>query len=203
MHRPSPADLPVTIHPDHPFRPAADDRDPARRFRARLAAPVTLWAASADAPDGRSSRAGFTVGSTTIADGSPACLLGMVDAEADLWTTVQASGRFTVNLLRWSDRNLADVFAGLAPAPGGSFAPEAWEDSAYGPTLRERTWAGCRLVDSRPVGYGLLVTGAIEDVVVFDDPLPAGTARPDQTRWNSDALARLRGRYTAVPTPGR
>jgi 3-hydroxy-9,10-secoandrosta-1,3,5(10)-triene-9,17-dione monooxygenase reductase component len=193
----------VTIHPDHPFESAAGDRDPVRRFRARLVAPVTLWAASAEASDGRSARAGFTVGSTTIADGAPACVLGMIDPEADLWTTVQESGRFTVNLLHWSDRNLADVFAGLAPAPGGSFAPGSWADSAYGPTLRGRTWAGCRLVDSRPVGYALLVTGAIEDVLVLDEPAPPRSGGADDARADADALARLRGRYTAVRTPGR
>lgn len=142
------------------------------------------------------SRAGFTVGSTTVADGAPACVLGMIDPEAELWTIMQESGRFTVNLLRWSDRNLADVFAGLAPAPGGNFTTGTWLDTPHGPALDERTWAGCRLAESRPVGYALLVTGAIDEVVV--DP-SEGAGQPD----DEPALARLRGRYTPVPAPRR
>lgn len=191
----------MTIHPEHPFLPAAGDRDPARRLRARLVAPVTIWAAST--AEGR--RAGFTVGSTTIADGAPSCVLGMIDSESDLWTAVQASGRFTVNLLQWSDRTLADVFAGLAPSPGGSFETGAWHDTAYGPALGARTWAGCRLVDSRPVGYSLLVTGALEEVVVDPAEDAGGVPRGAGSSGGApaDSLARLRGRYTPVPTPHR
>jgi 3-hydroxy-9,10-secoandrosta-1,3,5(10)-triene-9,17-dione monooxygenase reductase component len=190
----------VTIHPEHPFLPPPGEGDPARRLRSRLVAPVTIWAAEVRAPDGRVSRAGFTVGTTTVADGAPSCVLGLIDPESDLWEAVQQSGRFTVSLLQWSDRYLADVFAGLAPAPGGSFGTDDWGETAYGPVLSGRTWAGCRLVDSRAVGYGLLATGAVEEVVV--DP---STARADPTGpdVHPDALARLRGRYTPVPAPRR
>lgn len=182
----------MTIHPEHPFLGPSEDRDPARRLRARLVSPVTIWAASAAATDGRPVRAGFTVGSTTVVDGDPACLLGVVDPEADLWTVVEGVGRFAVTLLHWTDRHLADVFAGLAPAPGGGFAVGPWLDTSYGPVLGGRTWAGCRLVDSRTLGYGRLITGAVEEVAL--DP---------STDQSADVLARLRGRYTAVPPPRR
>jgi hypothetical protein len=151
---------------------------------------VTIWAASTTAADGRVTRAGFTVGSTTVADGAPSSVLG-------LWTEVADSGRFTVNVLQWADRNLADVFAGLAPAPGGMFATDDWQDTPHGPVLGRRTWAGCRLVDSRVVGYALLVTGAIEEVVVAPGESDAGLG------GEPEALARLLGRYTAVPAPRR
>ncbi len=121
----------------------------------------------------------------------------MIDPEAEVWTVIQASGRFTVNLLQWSDRNLADVFAGLAPAPGGNFTTRTWLDTPHGPTLEQRTWAGCRLVESRPVGYGLLVMGSIEEVLV--DSSEASVGEPAE----SPALGRLRGRYTPVPAPRR
>jgi flavin reductase (DIM6/NTAB) family NADH-FMN oxidoreductase RutF len=191
----------VTIHPEHPFLPAAGDRDPVRRLRARLVAPVTIWAASADDPDGWIVRAGFTVGTTTIVDGHPGGVLGLIDPESDLWTVIERSGRFTVNLLRWSDRNLADVFAGVAPAPGGNFGAGTWLPTAYGPGLDGRTRAGCRLEESREVGYGLLVTGAIEEVDI--DPLEGGSEVSDEGGVAPDALARLRGRYIPVQAPRR
>jgi 3-hydroxy-9,10-secoandrosta-1,3,5(10)-triene-9,17-dione monooxygenase reductase component len=121
----------------------------------------------------------------------------MIDPEAEVWTLMQASGRFTVNVLQWSDRNLADVFAGLAPAPGGNFTTATWLDTAHGPALDQRTWAGCRLVESRAVGYSLLVTAEIEDVSI--DPSEPTPGQPEE----SPALARLRGRYTPVPPPRR
>jgi flavin reductase (DIM6/NTAB) family NADH-FMN oxidoreductase RutF len=191
----------VTIHPEHPFLAAPEDRDPTRRLRARLVAPVTIWAASAVQSGGPDRPAGLTVGSTTIVDGEPAYVLGVIDPEAELWSAVQTAGRFTVNVLAWADRNLADVFAGLAPAPGGGFPGAGWHTTAYGPALDGRTWAGCTLVDQRPVGYGLLVTGAIDQVVVDpDEPGPPGPAdRADP----AGALARLRGRYISVPAPRR
>ena len=191
----------MTIHPDHPFLPPAGEGDPARRLRSRLVAPVTIWAASAHAPSGRISRAGFTVGSTVIADGAPSCVLGMIDPEADVWSAMSESGRFTVNLLQWSDRYLADVFAGLAPAPGGNFGSADWQDTAYGPALTGRTWASCQLVDGRALGYGLLVTGSIDAVVV--DPTPENAEDGHGTSDHADALARLRGRYIPVPAPRR
>jgi 3-hydroxy-9,10-secoandrosta-1,3,5(10)-triene-9,17-dione monooxygenase reductase component len=191
----------VTIHPEHPFLAAPDDRDPTRRLRARLVAPVTIWAASAMEPGGRNRLAGLTVGSTMIVDGEPSCVLGVIDPEAELWGAVQTSGRFTVNVLQWRDRNLADVFAGLAPAPGGEFLDAAWRTTAYGPALDGRTWAGCTLSDHRMVGYGVLVIGAIDEVAV--DPHESGTDAPDDRRTSADVLVRLRGRYLSVPAPRR
>jgi len=205
---------PVTIHPEHPFLSPAEDRDPLRRLRARLVTPVTIWTASTEAPDGRLVRTGFTVGSTTVADGDPAYVLGMIDPEADLWATVEVSGRFAVSVLHWADRHLADVFAGIAPAPGGGFGIGTWLGTPCGPVLDGRTWVGCRLVESRPVGFGRLVTGAVEEIVV--DPrssvgdrrsggdVPAEPSGVDPTGDEpADVLARLRGRYTAVPAPRR
>ena len=81
----------MTIHPDHPFLPSAGERDPARRLRARLVAPVTIWAATTTRGE-RANRAGFTVGSTTVADGAPSCVLGLIDPESDLWTAILAPG---------------------------------------------------------------------------------------------------------------
>jgi flavin reductase (DIM6/NTAB) family NADH-FMN oxidoreductase RutF len=155
----------MTIHSSDPFATPEHERSPTRRFRGRLASPVTLWTAGpADA------RAGLTVSSTVVVDGEPARVLGVLDPEADLWAAVQAGGRFVVAPLRAEDRQMAERFAGLMPAPGGPFAAGRWEDTSFGPVLAGlATWAGCRLDSARPMGWGLLVVGTIEDVHVEDE----------------------------------
>jgi 3-hydroxy-9,10-secoandrosta-1,3,5(10)-triene-9,17-dione monooxygenase reductase component len=142
-----------------------------------MPAAVTLWTA-AD-PDG--GRAGLTVSSTLVADGDPARLAGLLDPESDLFEAAQATGRFAVAPLRVPDRQLADRFAGLMPAPGGLFAGAQWRDTDYGPVLADlETWVGCRLESTRPFGWGLLVEATIEHVEVGPD---------------ADPLVHFRGRY--------
>src|SRR5690606_17297985 len=82
----------VTIHSEHPFVPPDDERDPLRRLRGRLPAPVTVWAAG----EGRSRR-GLTVSSLIVAAGDPARVLGLVDEESDLWDPPPST--LTVNVL--------------------------------------------------------------------------------------------------------
>ena len=98
-----------------PFATPAEARSPARRFRGRLPAAVTLW--TANDVDGRP--AGLTMSSTIVVEGQPARVLGVLDDESSLWETVRAAGRFVVTPLRKTDGQLADMFAGLMPAPGG------------------------------------------------------------------------------------
>jgi flavin reductase (DIM6/NTAB) family NADH-FMN oxidoreductase RutF len=149
----------VTIHATDPFATPEEGRSPVRRFRGRLAAPVTLWTAPGPA--------GLTVSSTVVADGDPARVLGLVDDESDLWAAIEAAGRFAVSVLEPRHRQLADRFAGLMPAPGGLFAQEEWTGTEYGPVLAgEPTWAACRLDSARPYGWGLLVEATVERVKV-------------------------------------
>jgi 3-hydroxy-9,10-secoandrosta-1,3,5(10)-triene-9,17-dione monooxygenase reductase component len=159
----------VTIDPSDPFATPEHLRSPVRRLRGRLPAAVTLW--TARDPDGRP--AGLTVSSTLVADGDPGRLLGLLDDESELWTAAQASGRFAVQLLEPADRQLADRFAGLMPAPGGLFGGEDWLDTEYGPVLAGReNWAGCRLDGVRPLGWGLLIEATIEQIELADgEPL--------------------------------
>src|SRR5690242_17428201 len=102
------------IHSSDPFATPEEDRSPVRRLRGRLAAPVTLW--TAPGPQG------LTVSSMLVADGDPGRVLGLIDEESELWAAIEESGRFAVAPLGPSDRQLADRFAGLMPAPGGLFA---------------------------------------------------------------------------------
>lgn len=155
----------MTIHSEHPF---ADPADPVRRFRGRIGGAVSLWTAgSAD------SRAGLTVSSLMVANGAPAAVLGLLDPDSDLHATLVDSGRAVVHLLRWPDRELAEAFGGLIPAPGGPFRLGRWEQGPAGPVLLGRSHAVVRHVESREVGWSVLVVAEVEQVVleVDEDPL--------------------------------
>ena len=164
----------MTIHSDHPFVPPEGERDPLRRLRGRIAAPVTVWASGRGA-----GRTGLTVSSVVVADGEPPRVLGLVDGDSDLWSP--PPGVLVVNLLSARHRFLADAFAGTAPAPGGPFRLAEWDDTAWGPALRGAAgWVGLRLEPgARTAGWWVLVEGVVEHVEVGDD----------------DPLVHLRGRY--------
>jgi 3-hydroxy-9,10-secoandrosta-1,3,5(10)-triene-9,17-dione monooxygenase reductase component len=155
----------VTIHSSDPFATPEHLRSPVRKLRGRLPAAVTLWTAN--------QQAGLTVSSTLVADGEPGRLLGLIDDESDLWTAVQAAGRFAVTLLGPADQQLADRFAGLLPAPGGLFVGYEFRASDWGPIpAGHDTWAGCRLDGAREFGWAMLVEATIEHVEVGpDEPL--------------------------------
>jgi flavin reductase (DIM6/NTAB) family NADH-FMN oxidoreductase RutF len=152
----------VTIHAGDPFATPEDERSPVRRLRGRLPAAVTLWTAPGPA--------GLTVSSTLVVDGEPGRLLGVLDEESQLWTAAEAAGVFAVTLLSADDRQLADRFAGLLPAPGGLFRGDEWSPTEFGPVLAGRdTWVGCRLESVRPLGWGLLVEATIAHAEVGSD----------------------------------
>lgn len=168
---------------EHPFLPAEDERSPIRRLRGRLASPVTLWTADNDRRP-----AGLPVASTQVIEGEPAYVMGAIDEETDLWDAVRTSGRFAVAVLRWEHREVADVFGGLMPLPGGPFRSERWADdwvrTDWGPVLSSvTTWAGCRFLGYRELGWSILVEAEIEHVVVGDEV---------------DPLLYRRGRYLTV-----
>jgi flavin reductase (DIM6/NTAB) family NADH-FMN oxidoreductase RutF len=165
----------VTIHSDRPFVPPEGERDPVRRVRGRMPAPVTVWTTGSGA-----SRAGLTVSSVLVADGEPPRVLALVDEDSDFWDS--APERVVVSLLGAEHRFLAEAFAGTAPAPGGPFRLAAWNESEWGPVLQGAAgWLGVRLVDEEPrhVGWGLLLEGVVEHAEVGD----------------ADPLMHLRGRY--------
>jgi flavin reductase (DIM6/NTAB) family NADH-FMN oxidoreductase RutF len=164
------------IHSTDPFAVPETEKSPVRRLRGRFAAPVTLWTAPGPA--------GLTVSSAMIADGDPGRVLGLIDEESDFWEAVSAAGRFAVTPLAPDDRQLADRFAGLFPAPGGLFASGEWEQTVYGPVpTRATTWAGCVLDSSRPCGWAVLLDGVIETVRAGSAGLP---------------LVHYRGRYAEL-----
>ena len=186
----------MSIHATDPFATPDDQRSPLRRLRGRLPAPVTLWTAGAPTssdratpgesatPGGRIRAAGLTVSSLLVADGDPGRIAGLVDDESDLWTALEATGRFAVVPLAEGDNQLAERFAGLMPAPGGLFATGDWEHTEFGPVPRGYPWAGCRLDGAARCGWSLLVEATVERVEPAE---PA--AKP---------LLHHRGRYTSI-----
>lgn len=162
----------MTIHSDHPFLQPEGERDPVRRFRGRLGGVVSLWTAGSGAD-----RAGLTVSSFMVAGGEPARVLGLVDPDSDLADALAAGAvdgpRAVVQLLQWEHRDLADAFAGVAPAPGGPFRMAEWEETGHGPRLASATtWAEVTVESVAEVGWSQLVTAVVDDVVVGDDAQP-------------------------------
>jgi flavin reductase (DIM6/NTAB) family NADH-FMN oxidoreductase RutF len=166
----------LTIHTEHPFRDASPD--PVRRLRGRVGGAVSLWT-SGDPP------AGLTVSSLMVANGEPARVVGLLDPDSDLAEALRSSGRAVVQLLGWRHRHLAEVFAEVAPAPGGKFAQAEFVGTPWGVRLADAdTWTGVTLEESRELGWSLLVTCRIDHV-----ELGAG----------EDPLMHRRGRYVAPP----
>jgi 3-hydroxy-9,10-secoandrosta-1,3,5(10)-triene-9,17-dione monooxygenase reductase component len=171
--------LAVVIHDDNPFAVPADERDPVRRFRGRLAAPVTVVTAGVD-----DRRTGLTVSSLMIADGEPGRLLFLCGRNADLGDVIAASGGFVAHVLGSGDEWLSDRFAGIRPSPGGLFADLEVTDGMRGPVITTvATRAECSLSSVVDAGWYQLVDGAIESVL-FGEP--------------TEPLLRFRGRYRGL-----
>ncbi|KQW53367.1 flavin reductase [Nocardioides sp. Root1257] len=156
----------MTIHDTHPF--TDPDPDPVRRLRARLGGVVSLVTAG-DAEG----RAGLTVSSLMVANGDPAHVLMLVDPDSDLADVVARTGRAVVQLLSWPHRDLAEVFAGSAPAPGGPWRTADFVDTPWGPRLADAsTWVGLSLESVGDVGWSSLLTCVVQDVAVGEDDAP-------------------------------
>jgi 3-hydroxy-9,10-secoandrosta-1,3,5(10)-triene-9,17-dione monooxygenase reductase component len=152
------------IHDDDPFADPLSERDPVRRFRGRLAAPVTV--VTAGPPRGR---AGLTVSSLVIVEGEEPALFFLLGPVNDLWDAISDTGWFVVHVLERRHRALSDIFAGYRPSPGGPFTGLAVTDGPYGPELDDvATRAYCRYTGHRDLGPLYLVEGAVESVAVSD-----------------------------------
>ena len=108
-----------------------------------------------------------------VVAGEQARVVGMLDPDADLTERLNETSAAVVQLLAWEHRDLAEVFAGTAPAPGGMFGMAAFEETAWGPRLASATtWAGVRLESTREVGWSTEITVVIEHLEVGDDDEP-------------------------------
>ena len=152
------------IHSDNPFVDDPDSRDPVRRFRGRLGAPVTIFTSGNEGE-----RTGLTVSSLMIIEGEPGFVEAVVGPTTDLWGLVQEMGRFVIHVCSDEDRHMAQVFAGLRPSPGGIFAGLDVTQSEWGPVIDSLgNRAFCSFETKREIGYSGLVTGRIDSVEVAD-----------------------------------
>ena len=174
---------PIRVGGQPPFAVPPQRRDPARRLRGRLVAPVTVW--TAGRPPGG---AGLTVSSILVAEGRPARLLGLIDPTSAFWEAAQEIRAFVVHVLAAGDRALAERFSEVRPPIRGPLERLAVAASPWGPVLGgSRPRAACRLAGSTPVGHAELVEGVIEQLEL-----------PDL----EDPLAYLHGRYRSVQELG-
>jgi flavin reductase (DIM6/NTAB) family NADH-FMN oxidoreductase RutF len=174
----------MTIHTENPF--LDPDADPVRRLRGRLGGAVTLW--TSGGATGGPARAGLTVSSVMVANGEPARLLGLVDPDSTFREVLESTGRGVVHLLQWEHRDLAEVFAGQMPAPGGQFTTVEWEQTSHGPLLPSAlSWATVETESFAETGWSDLVVVRVVEVVVGDDGVP---------------LEHRRGRYHRAPDAG-
>ena len=173
---------PIRIGMQHPFAVPPERRNPARRLRGRLVAPVTVW--TAGVPPGG---AGLTVSSVLVAEGEPSRLLGLIDPTSAFWDAMQEAGAFVVHVLAIGDRALAERFSEIRPPIRRPFDGLQVAGSPWGPVLAgRRPRAACRLAGLTPVGYAELVEGVIEQMELAD---------------LEDPLAYLHGSYRSVGDP--
>jgi flavin reductase (DIM6/NTAB) family NADH-FMN oxidoreductase RutF len=157
------------VHEEHPFETPQDKRDPARRFRGRLAAPVTIITSGVG-----ERRTGLTVSSLVVAEGDPSRIYFLLGSTTDLFYGLEETGRFVVHVLEGNDNVLADVFAGLRPSPGGRFANTAVEQTEWGPVFTDvKTRAYCTFEGGDEETFFIVAEGKIDKLEMSDikDPL--------------------------------
>ena len=155
----------MTIHTGDPFQPERGTPNQLRRLRARLPAAVTIWATGS----GRE-RTGLTVSSMLVADGDPGYVVGLLKPETDLVDALTDTAAFAVSVLRYRHRQLAEMFAGLAPAPGGMFGFGEWTQGSHGPLLIDAiATASCTVAGTAiPTGYGVLLRAVVHSLDVAE-----------------------------------
>ncbi len=152
------------IHDEHPFADPEDVRDPVRRFRGRLASPVTIVTAG-----GPAGRTGLTVSSILVSEDGPARIYFLCGTTTDLWQALLDTRAFVVHVVDRSARELADRFAGLRPSPGGLFSGLDPEDTPHGPMIPSlETRAHCSVARHHDTGVHALVVGTVERVDLHD-----------------------------------
>jgi 3-hydroxy-9,10-secoandrosta-1,3,5(10)-triene-9,17-dione monooxygenase reductase component len=155
---------------EDPFGIPVDQRDPARRFRGRLASPVTVWTTLGD----DDVYAGITVGSMVVAEGQPPVVLGLIDPLSFFWESVTSSKRFVVHVLERGHRRLADQMAGRYPGPDARFENVKLSSSDWGPVIDDvANRAYCTFSGFVDVADSLAVKGDIDRMELsnIEDPL--------------------------------
>ena len=148
-------------------------------FRAAMGAMptgVTVITAS-----GRDGPAGATANAVISLSLDPPLMLASLDRGSRTLATVEAGGRFGVNILHAGQEQIARAFSTKAPHPE-KWREVPWEERRGLPALADSlVWVACELVDVLAGGDHVILTG---DVLEIDsrpgDPLVfhAGAYRP-------------------------
>ena len=173
----------MTIHTEHPSSSPSGTR--CGGSAAGSVGSVTLWTAGRGS--GPADRAGLTVTSVLVALGEPPRLLALLDPDSDLADMLPRPGVAVVSVLSWEDRDLAEAFAGTAPAPGRRLPSGRVRADAVGAATGERDDLGRRTAGEHR--RGRLV-----------DP---GDLRRSRTSsvGDDDPLVHRRGRYLRPAEP--
>ena len=152
----------------NPFVPPIEEREPLRRFRGRLAAPVTIVTAGAE-----TGRAGLTVSSLFVIEGEPGRIHLVVGPVTDLWDAIERTGRCVVHIAQARHRGVADVFAGLRPSPGGPFAAVETIASEWGPVITDMPdRAYCRTLSLSEAGWSGVIETEVDRVELSEGERP-------------------------------
>ena len=152
----------------NPFVPPIEEREPLRRFRGRLAAPVTIVTAGSE-----SRRAGLTVSSLFVIEGEPGRIHLVVGPVTDLWDAIEETGRCVVHISNERHRGVADVFAGLRPSPGGPFTSVETTSSDWGPVITDMAdRAYCSKIATSEVGWSGVVEAEVDRVELSEGGRP-------------------------------
>ncbi|MGC2239268.1 MAG: flavin reductase family protein, partial [Acidimicrobiia bacterium] len=157
------------IHEGNPFVDEPSDRDPARRFRGRLAAPVTIVTSGSG-----DTMTGLTVSSLLVIEGNPAQIALVVGPTSDLWDAIASNGRFVVHIASQRHQGLAERFAGRRPAAGGLLTDIVLHVSEWGPVIDDLPdRAYCTSTSMTESGWSGRVIGNIDraDLTDLSDPL--------------------------------
>jgi len=167
----------VSIHSEHPFATPPERKVPLRRLRGRVPSPVFVVCTNEG-----SQPVGLTVSSVLFSEGESNSAVLLIDPESALGEQLHEGARLAMSQLVPGDQHLAEVFAGLAPAPGGAFTVGTWQQTEYGPRLAQRPYCAGTVVSRRALGWSEEVVVKLELVEVVDGPI----------------LAHFRGRYISL-----
>lgn len=157
------------IHTDNPFADPPDQREPARQFRGRLAAGITIVTTGSD-----KDATGLTVASLFLVEGAPSSIHLVAGPGTEFWDAIVTSDRFIVHLCGEDQHGLAEVFAGLRPSPGGKLTSTEWAPTDWGPALKALpNRAFCRMTSMVETGYAGVIVGEVErfELEDFNRPL--------------------------------
>lgn len=139
-------------------------------FREALGAlPTGVTVVTAAGPEGPSGATANAVCSLSL---DPPLMLACLDRGSRTLRSVQAAGRFGVNVLGSGDEQLARAFSSKAPVPE-KWEGVDWSDRDGIPALEAALlWIGCELVDVIAGGDHVIVTGGVLGLDPRDgDPL--------------------------------